>query len=236
MTASGSVPPDLSRRLASAGQEHLVAHAAGLVGAALRGFLAELETVAWERVAAAIASRATPVPPDLRPPEALTLRRQRNEPGALAGFAAPARALLAEGRVAAVLLAGGQGTRLGHPGPKGTFVLGPTPDRTLYAILMERLLADGRRAGAPVPVVVLTGPDTDLLTRETFAKNRFYGHDEALVTFVRQGVLPALDDAGRALLLAPGRLALSPTDTAASSPRSKRPASSTRSPPEAWRS
>ena len=207
---AGPVPADLARRLAAAGQGHLVAHAAGLSPESAEAFVAELSSVPWERVAAAQSAVPVPLPPDLRPPEALTLRRQRNEPGALAGLAALAQPLLSAGKVAVALLAGGQGTRLGHAGPKGTFVLGPSPDRTLFAILMERLLAEGRRAGAPVPVVVLTGPDTDGPTREAFAAADFFGHDRAHVHVVRQGALPALTDQGRALLAGPGRLALSP--------------------------
>lgn len=127
------MPADLAGRLATAGQSHLLAHAERLDPTARAAFAAELAAVDWARVAAAWASRPPPLPPDLRPPEALTWRRRCNEPGLPARLARDGEALLAAGRVATLLLAGGQGTRLGYPGPKGTYVLGPDPDRSLYA-------------------------------------------------------------------------------------------------------
>jgi UDP-N-acetylglucosamine/UDP-N-acetylgalactosamine diphosphorylase len=202
--------PALEARLEAAGQGHLVAHARRLAPAQAAAFAEEVSRVPWERLARAFREPPPPLPPELRPPEALTWRRQENEGGILRRLGAMGEELLREGRVATALLAGGQGSRLGHPGPKGTFVLGPTPDRTLYAILCERVLAASRRAGKPVPLVVMTGPDTDGPTREAFARAGHHGLDPADVTFVRQGELPALDAEGRALLSAPGRLASSP--------------------------
>lgn len=204
------VAADLTGRLTSAGQAHLLAHAETLAGGAREAFVAQLASVDWARAAAAFASEAPPLPPDLRPPEALTWRRRCNEPGLAARLARDGDALLAAGRVATLLLAGGQGTRLGYPGPKGTFVLGPDPDRSLYAILLERVAATARRAGRPVPVVVLVSGDTEEATRAHFEERACFGLPRDAVWFVRQGELPALDDAGRALLAAPGRLALAP--------------------------
>jgi UDP-N-acetylglucosamine/UDP-N-acetylgalactosamine diphosphorylase len=200
---------EVARRLASAGQAHLLEHARTLPAEAGRAFLAEAAALPWEELRAGLSAPPPPVR-EARPPEALTLRRQRHEPALVARLAATGSALLSAGRVAAVLLAGGQGTRLGHRGPKGTFVLGPTPDRTLYAVLVERVVAAGRRAGRPVPLVVLTSRDTDAPTREAFAAAKGFGQDPELVRFVVQGELPAFDDAGRALVASPGRLALAP--------------------------
>lgn len=210
MVARGVPDAALAERLRAAGQEHLVAHARALPDGNRPAFVAELESVAWERVAAALRSAPIPPPPELRPPEALTWRRQQNEAGILRRLGGVGEAMLAAGKVATVLLAGGQGTRLGHPGPKGTFVFGPTPDRTLYAILCERVAATATRHGRRIPLVVLTSPDTDEATRAEFAGRGFYGLDPSMVRFVRQGVLPAVDDEGKAILCAPGRLALSP--------------------------
>ena len=198
-------------RLESTGQAHLLRHAATLAAAARAAFEAELAAIPWERVAAAFRSAdrcASPRPaaarvPDLAPPA----ERGRASPGA---SPRRGRALLAAGRVATVLLAGGQGTRLGFPGPKGTFVLGPEPDRTLYAVLLERVLAVSRAAGRPVPLVLLVSRETEHATRAALEAAGWHGLDPALVRIVRQGELPALDAEGRALLAGPGRLALSP--------------------------
>lgn len=203
-------PRPLSERLEATGQAHLVRHAATLPAAARAEFGAEMLGIPWERLAAAFRAPPGMVPPDLRPPECLTWRRQQNEAGFTRRLAEQGRALLAGGRVATVLLAGGQGTRLGFPGPKGTFVLGPEPDRTLYAVLLERVVAAARAAGRPIPVVLLVSRATEEATRSALEGAGWYGLDPALVRVVRQGELPALDAEGRALLAAPGRLALSP--------------------------
>jgi UDP-N-acetylglucosamine/UDP-N-acetylgalactosamine diphosphorylase len=150
------------------------------------------------------------MPPDLRPPQALTLRRQLNEPGLTRRLGAQGEALLAGGRVGVVVLAGGQGTRLGFPGPKGTFVLGPDPDRSLYAILLERVAATSRRSGRPIPVAILVSRDTEEGTRAHLEAHAYHGLPPEHVLLVRQGELPALDDGGRALLAGVGRLALAP--------------------------
>jgi UDP-N-acetylglucosamine/UDP-N-acetylgalactosamine diphosphorylase len=197
-------------RLEAAGQGHLLGHAARLPPVARAAFLAEAAAVAWDRVARAFAGDAPPAPPTLRPPDALTLRRQRNEPRFAARLAEAGLALLGDGRVAFLLLAGGQGTRLGHPGPKGTFVLGPTPDRTLFAILAERVAAAGRRAGRAAPLVVLVSRDTEAATRAAFADPGAWGVAAGDLRFVRQAELPALDFEGRALVAAEGRLATAP--------------------------
>lgn len=205
-----SSPNPLSARLESTGQAHLLRHAATLAAPARAAFEAELSGIPWERVATAFRTPAGGVPPDLRPPACLTWRRQQNEAGFARRLAAQGAALLGAGRVATVLLAGGQGTRLGFPGPKGTYVLGPEPDRTLYAVLLERVLAVSRAAGRPVPLVLLVSRETEQATRGALEAAGWHGLDPALVRIVRQGELPALDPEGRALLAGPGRLALSP--------------------------
>jgi UDP-N-acetylglucosamine/UDP-N-acetylgalactosamine diphosphorylase len=200
----------LAARLRQAGQAHLLDHAATLDAERRAAFLDEVALVPWERLAAALQGEGAPRPPDLRPPEALTLRRQANEPGIARRLGDLGRALLGAGRVGLVLLAGGQGTRLGFPGPKGTFVLGPEADRSLYAILFERVAATARRAGRDVPVVVLVSRDTEEGTRAHLEAGGWFGLSPERVRFVRQGEMPAVDDDGRALLAGPGRLALAP--------------------------
>lgn len=116
-------------------------------------------------------------------------------------------ALLAEGRVAALVVAGGQGTRLGHPGPKGTFPIGPVSRRTLFGLQAQRIRGIQRRSGRPLPWIVMTSEDTDLATRAAFAAEASYGLE---VHFVRQRSLPCVDFAGQPLRVAPDRFAAAP--------------------------
>ena len=77
----------------------------------------------------------------------------RGDRGARGGAAAapedilPGRGALAAGEVAVVIVAGGQGTRLGFDGPKGCYPIGPVTDRSLFQIHAEKVVALGRRHG-----------------------------------------------------------------------------------------
>lgn len=118
--------------------------------------------------------------------------------------------LLRSGRVAVMVVAGGQGTRLGFDGPKGLFPLGPVSGRTLFELQAQKLRGARRRTGASIPWYVMTSPATDATTRRAFAEADFYGMPAADVCFVCQSTAPALDFEGRLLLEAPGRIAESP--------------------------
>ncbi|MBI1851593.1 MAG: UDPGP type 1 family protein [Planctomycetes bacterium] len=136
------------------------------------------------------------------------------EEGATSTLAADAvregeRALRA-GRVAVLVVAGGQGTRLGFPGPKGTFPIGPISGKSLYQLHAEKILAIERRYRRPIRWYVLTSEATHEDSREFFEANRFFGLVPERVRFIEQGMLPAIDRQGRILLEAPDRVFRSP--------------------------
>ncbi|HUT10648.1 MAG TPA: UDPGP type 1 family protein [Thermoguttaceae bacterium] len=111
------------------------------------------------------------------------------------------RRALEAGQVAVVLVAGGQGTRLGHPGPKGTFPIGPVSGKSLFQIHAEKVLALGRRYGVRLPLYIMTSPENDGAAREFFSRHAFFALDRDQVVFFRQGTMPALDrHTGRVLV------------------------------------
>ena len=113
--------------------------------------------------------------------------------------------------VGAVLVAGGQGTRLGFNHPKGMFPLGPISGRTLFEIHVEKLLAVARRYGVRIPLYLMTSPATHEETLDFFARHARFGLPEEDLKIFCQGTMPVVDAAtGRLLLDAPGRLAVSP--------------------------
>jgi UDP-N-acetylglucosamine/UDP-N-acetylgalactosamine diphosphorylase len=120
---------------------------------------------------------------------------------------AAGEAWLAAGRVAALVVAGGQGTRLGHTGPKGTYPLGPVTGRSLFELQAQKLCRLERRFNARIPWIVMTSAATDAATRDFFAEHDGFGLE---VRFVRQREAPSVDFSGRPLFAAPGRLATSP--------------------------
>lgn len=118
--------------------------------------------------------------------------------------------LLSEGRVAAFVVAGGQGTRLGFDGPKGLFPIGPTSDRSLFELQAQKLRGARRRWNVPIPWYVMTSAATDAPTRSFFAARDHFGLPAEDVFFVRQSTVPSLDFEGRLLLESPGRIVESP--------------------------
>jgi len=117
---------------------------------------------------------------------------------------------LREGRVAVLIVAGGQATRLGYDAPKGTYPIGPVSGKTLFQIHAEKVLALARRHGKQCPLLLLVSPDNHEATRRYFEEHAFFGLDSKLVRFFEQGMLPALDRDGRLLLAERGRIFLSP--------------------------
>ncbi|MDB6114882.1 MAG: putative uridylyltransferase [Lacunisphaera sp.] len=123
---------------------------------------------------------------------------------------AAGEAALRAGRVAAFTVAGGQGTRLGYDGPKGTFGVTPVKKKSLFQVFAEKIRAVGQRHGRPLHWFIMTSHANHEQTEEFFATNRFFGLDRDRVHFFRQGRMPAVDFAGKILLETKSSLALSP--------------------------
>ena len=129
---------------------------------------------------------------------------------AWASARAAGEAALRAGRVAAFTVAGGQGTRLGYDGPKGTFRVTPLKQKTLFQVFAEKILGAGRRFGRPLHWFIMTSHANHAATEAFFAEQNFFGLDRGRVHFFRQGRMPAVDFSGKILLETPGSIALSP--------------------------
>jgi UDP-N-acetylglucosamine/UDP-N-acetylgalactosamine diphosphorylase len=195
-------PPELRERLIERGQGHLLDHLDGLEAAARGPLLTRLAAVDWQELA------SPPEPPpagELAPVPVVTLAEQQ---AAEAELVAAGEAAYAAGRVAVLMVAGGQGTRLGFPGPKGCFPLAPHSHKTLYQLQAEKLADLARQVGRTIPLLVMTSGATDAETRAFFAAHDGFG--AADIRFFRQSTVPSVDRDGRALLAAPGELLESP--------------------------
>ncbi len=114
------------------------------------------------------------------------------------------------GKVAAVLLAGGQGTRLGSDAPKGAFDLGVTRPLYIFELLIRNLLDVVRDCGVYVPLLIMTSEKNDIATREFFARHGNFGYPQEYLRFFRQDMAPSVSFEGKLFLEEKGRLALSP--------------------------
>lgn len=117
---------------------------------------------------------------------------------------------LQAGRVAAFTVAGGQGTRLGYDGPKGTFPVTPLRLKTLFQVFAEKIQAAGTRYGKPLHWFIMTSHANHEATESFFTEHGFFGLDHTRVHFFRQGRMPAVTFEGKIMLEARDRIALSP--------------------------
>lgn len=119
-------------------------------------------------------------------------------------------AALRTGRVAAFTVAGGQGTRLGFDGPKGTYGVTPVLNKSLFQVFAEKILAASKIYGRPVPWYLMTSVLNHEQTVSFFERHNFFGLKPDRVHFFSQGFMPAVDEEGRILMSGKGEIALSP--------------------------
>lgn len=115
-----------------------------------------------------------------------------------------------KGQLAAVLLAGGMGTRLGSDKPKGEVRVGINNDLCIFECLIKNLMEVTDRVGAFVPLYIMTSEKNDEETRRFFAEKNYFGYPKDYIEFFVQEMAAAVDYDGKLLLESPGRLATSP--------------------------
>lgn len=204
-----AVPTDLMNRLRQHQQEHVLFGWDRLDAGRRRALLDQLDQIDLDEIACLYAKReqAADVPTADRLKPILTESPATIDPATVRlGHEA-----LARGELAVLLVAGGQGTRLGFDKPKGVFPIGPVSNKSLFQVHADKVFALARRYGRPVPFLVMTSPATHADTEAYFAEQDHFGLGRENVCFFQQGTMPAVDVAtGRLLLEAPGVLFTSP--------------------------
>jgi UDP-N-acetylglucosamine/UDP-N-acetylgalactosamine diphosphorylase len=119
-------------------------------------------------------------------------------------------ALLRGGKVAAFTVAGGQGTRLGWRGPKGTYPATCVTGKPLFRVFAEQIAAAEKRFGCAVPWYIMTSPLNDADTRAFFRDNNWFGRNPADTFLFPQGTMPSITFDGKLMLETRGSLAVNP--------------------------
>jgi UDP-N-acetylglucosamine/UDP-N-acetylgalactosamine diphosphorylase len=203
-----NTPPDFDRliaKLRANRQEHLLRFWDELDEAGRRQLARQIEAVDFDQIAslyqqrsathdwAALARRASP-------PQAVRLADRAGRKGDEARkLGAEA---LAAGKVGVLLVAGGQGSRLGFEHPKGLFSIGPVSGASLLQIHFEKALAAARRYGAAVPIYMMTSPVTHDEQVAYLEQHNHFGMPAEDVVLFCQGTMPAVDAGSGKLLLA----------------------------------
>ena len=117
---------------------------------------------------------------------------------------------ISTGKVAAFIVAGGQGTRLGFDGPKGDFPVSPVKNKTLFRIFAEIIAAASKKYNTVCLWYIMTSPLNHEQTKIIFRSNDFYGLDPANVFIFQQGTLPNFSFDGKILMADKGTIACSP--------------------------
>ena len=106
--------------------------------------------------------------------------------------------IIANNQYAVVTMAGGQGTRLGHKGPKGTFILNVKPEpKSLFQIIAENLIKTNNKYGIILNWYIMTSTENNDETVKYFEDNNYFGYNSENVKFFKQGNLPLLSEAGK---------------------------------------
>ena len=106
-----------------------------------------------------------------------------------------------EGKLAAVTMAGGQGTRLGHNGPKGTYDIGLDSHKSLFELLSDGIKEEAKKYGVTIPWFIMTSRENNKTTVEFFEKHKYFGYQkDKNIFFFIQGELPMMDTEGKILI------------------------------------
>ena len=118
--------------------------------------------------------------------------------------------MIRAGKTAAFTVAGGQGTRLGYEGPKGTLPVSPIKNKPLFQLFAEQIRGIAEKYEVTIPWYIMCSPLNLEATTSHFKKNNYYGLGKENLQFFTQGVMPATDFDGNLLLASQDNLALSP--------------------------
>lgn len=113
-------------------------------------------------------------------------------------------------KVGAVLLAGGQGTRLGFDKPKGMFNIGENKDVYIFERLILNLMDVVNETGAWVPLFIMTSEKNNDDTVSFFKEHDYFGYDKDYIQFFVQDMAPSVDYSGKVYMEDKGRISLSP--------------------------
>lgn len=201
---------ELKAHYASHGQAHVFAGFDALGEKERSAFLTQLQSVNLDLLADLYMLRN-------EPSAALPAREYIDPLPVVGATGAPPSAKTAgelalwNGEVAVLVVAGGQGSRLGFDKPKGLYPIGPVSGASLFQIHAEKVLALSWKYETEMPLLVMTSATTHAETVEFFHEEGFFGLAESQVKFFQQGTMPALDVVtGQLLLDAPGQLFLGP--------------------------
>ena len=210
-----TIPEAILNELTTYGQSHLLKFWDEINPAQQKDLVAEIAAIDWSIIGELISGKSSDTSnlvdvAAMQPPVAVRSDGEGVSWTIQDAIEAGEKALSA-GEVAAVMVAGGQGTRLGFKHPKGMYPIGPISGRSLFQVFADRLRAINRRYEVEVPLYLMTSEATHAETLRYFSDHEYLGLSPSSVRIFKQGTMPAIDaTTGRCLLSSKSSLALSP--------------------------
>ncbi len=202
-------------RLKDFGQAHLLKYWVELSLEERHLLANQIESIDFQEIADLVAGVSTTVDwHDLSlkafPPSAIRLQ-DRNPSHSASEARECGEQAIRDGKIGMILVAGGQGTRLGFNLPKGMFRIGPVSNRSLFAMHVDSIRGAMRRFATTIPMYVMTSPATDDQTQEYFDRHLGMGLKPNDLVIFCQGSMPAVDSlSGKILMESKCQIALSP--------------------------
>ena len=194
-------------KLKKYGQEHVLAYYEELSGEEKEALLEQIRitdfSVLWECKNDKEAEKEKNIAPliAMQLPEILKKKEEYTGLGLEA---------IRAGKVGAVLLAGGMGTRLGSDDPKGMYNIGLTKTVYIFERLIENLMDVVKQAGCFVPLYIMTSDKNHEATTGFFEEQNYFGYNKDFITFFMQEMAPASDYSGKVYMEAKGKISTSP--------------------------
>jgi UDP-N-acetylglucosamine/UDP-N-acetylgalactosamine diphosphorylase len=147
---------------------------------------------------------------DICPAPIFTIPKTRGEVAMREEARLQGERLIRENQVAVLIVAGGQGSRLGFEGPKGKFPISPVKRKSLFQLFAESVKAISLRHRAVIPLLIMSSRENRQETGQFFEFNNFFGLDPDRVYFFEQEMLPTLTPGGKLILKDDTHLVVNP--------------------------
>ncbi len=187
------------------GQHHILRHFHGLDPGKKKNFLRNLQgldlKLAFNLYKKFSKEGDTGRPfPDISPAPLINIPRTPAEIAAREQARLLGERLIRENQVAVLIVAGGQGSRLGFEGPKGKFLISPVKKKSLFQLFAEEVKAISLRHQAVIPLLIMTNQENRQETQQFFESHNFFGLNGENVHFFEQEMLPTLNPEGQLVL------------------------------------
>jgi UDP-N-acetylglucosamine/UDP-N-acetylgalactosamine diphosphorylase len=198
---------ELSLLLKEHNQEHLLSYYDNLTQDEKHKLVAQIEKVDWELINFRHQKNQQQKSGLYAPLEGMSIDQIESNKNLYYDLGIKA---IQTGKVAAVLLAGGQGTRLGCEGPKGMVNIGLTKEVFIFELIFNNLIDTAKAADTWIPLYIMTSINNNEQTIAFLKEHDFFGYPKEFVTFYIQEMTPSVDFGGKLLMEGPDQLSLSP--------------------------